>query len=56
MSPQLTQLLALVPEAQHAEFIRRLPAEAVTALAEDAAVDESTLSVIAEAVWQCLEE
>jgi hypothetical protein len=56
MSPQLTQLLAMLPEDKHEEFINRLPTTAATIIANEAEeVDEATLTTIAEAVWSCLE-
>ena len=56
MSPQIIQLLALVPETQHDVFVRRLPRPAIEAIASETdKIDEATLQQIAEAVWTCLE-
>ncbi len=56
MSPQITQLLALVPENRHDVFVRRLSRPAIEAIAtETDKVDQATLQQIAEAVWTCLE-
>ena len=57
MQQQLANLLALLPEDKHSEFLSRLPTETAAAIANEADdVDEATLQAIAEAVWACLEE
>ncbi|MGQ0604754.1 MAG: hypothetical protein ACT4QE_23995 [Anaerolineales bacterium] len=56
MSPQIIQLLTLIPEERHEDFVQRLPRPAVqviAGLADD--VDEGVLQQIAEAVWNSLE-
>ena len=57
MQQQLANLLALLPQEKHDEFLSRLPTETAAAIANEADdVDEATLQAIAEAVWACLEE
>ncbi len=57
MQQQLANLLALLPEEKHDEFLSLLPTETATLIAgEPAEVDEATLQAVAEAVWACLEE
>lgn len=57
MQPQqLINLLALLPEDKHAEFLSLLPKDVARAIAdEQARLDEQALQSIAEAVWSCLE-
>ena len=55
MSPQLFDLLVLLPESKLDDFVRRLPRSAAKAIAGDGEPNEPTLQAIAEAVWECLE-
>jgi hypothetical protein len=55
MSPQLFDLLVLLPESKLDEFIRRLPRSAAEAIADHGEPSEPALQAIAEAVWECLE-
>jgi hypothetical protein len=55
MSPQLLNLLALLPEDKHDQFVQRLPRDVAQAIAGGEAVEAATLQAVAEAVWACLE-
>lgn len=55
MSPQLFDLLVLLPENKLEEFVRRLPRSAAQAIVNDGEPAEPTLQVIAETVWECLQ-
>jgi hypothetical protein len=56
MTPQIFQLLAMVPEEQHDAFVHRLSRPAIEAIARETdEIDNATLRQIAEAVWTCLE-
>jgi hypothetical protein len=55
MSPELLDLLVMLPESQLDEFVRRLPRSAQQAILREVDPNEPAMQAIAEALWECLE-